>query len=176
MSTGRAACRTHRRGQACAVALAALLGAGCAPARRQPPATDAVLLRVAAAARRDVYGRPVALRPLLGGRALLYFFRTDCPHCADAIAAAPDLAARPGVALVLISRESAERLRAAFGPAPRPGLTVVSDSGGAIMDSALRTLYVPRIVGVEAFAVRLDVTGGGVGLADAAAFLIGGRP
>ncbi len=176
MSTGRAACRTHRRGPACAVALAALLGAGCAPGHRQPPATDAALLRVVATARRDAWGRPVALEPLLAGRALLYFFRTDCPHCAAAIAAAPALGARPGVALVLISRESPERLRAAFGPAPHPGLTLVSDSGGAIMDSALRTLYVPRVVGVEAFAVRLDVTGGGVGLADAAAFLVRERP
>ncbi len=172
MSTGHAARRTHRRGPACAVALAALLGAGCWPGRRQPPATDTALLRVAAAARQDVYGRPVALGPLLAGRALLYFFRTDCPHCAAGVAAARALAGRPGgAALVLVSREPPARLRAAFGPSPRPGLIVVSDSDGAVMAAALPTRFVPRIVGVAGFAVRLDVTGSGLGLADAASAL-----
>ncbi len=174
MSTGRAARRTHRRGTARAVALAVLVGAACAPGRRQPPATDTSLLRLAAAARSDVYGRPLALAPLLAGRAVLYFFRTDCPHCAAGAAAAPGLAARPGgVPLVLISREGPARLRAALGPAPLPGLTVVSDSDGAIMGAALPTLFVPRIVGVAGFKVRLDVTGDGLGIADAAAVLAG---
>jgi hypothetical protein len=168
--TGRAARRTHRRGPACAVALAVLVGAGCAPGHRQPAASDLALRRVAAAVRHDVYGRPASLAPLLEGRALLYFFRTDCPHCAAGAAAA--LAARPGApALVLFSREGPAQLRAALGPSPQPGVTVVSDSDGAVMARALPTLFVPRIVGVEGFAVRLDVTGDGLRLADAAAAL-----
>lgn len=174
MSTGHAVRRTRRRGPACAVALAALVGA-CAPGRRQPPAMDAALPRVAAAARTDVYGRAVALEPLLASRVVLYFFRTDCPHCAAGRAAAAALAGRPGaLPLVLVSREAPERLRAAFGPSPRPGLTILSDSGGAIMAAALPTPFVPRVLGVEHFAVRLDVTGDGLGLADAMAALGGG--
>ncbi len=176
MSTGRTAHRTHRRGPARAVALAVLVGAACAPGQRQPPATNTSLLRLAAAARSDVYGRPLALAPLLAGRVVLYFFRTDCPHCAAGLAASPALAARPrGVPLVLVSREGPARLRSALGQVPRPGLTVVSDSDGAIMGAALPTPFVPRIVGVEGFEVRLDVTGDGLGIADAVAVLSGAR-
>ena len=178
MSTGRATDRTHRRGPARAVALAALVGAACAPGHRQPPATDTSLLRVAAAARTDIYGRPLSLAPILAGRAVLYFFRTDCRHCAAGMAAASALAGRPGagsVSLVLVSREGPARLRAAFGPSARPALTVVSDSDGAIMGAALPTLFVPRLVGVERLSVRLDVTGDGLGIADAVAVLARGE-
>ena len=156
---GHAARRIGRRGPASAAALAAL-AAACAPGARQPRATGAALRRVAAAVRLDAYRRPVDLAPLLAGRAVLYFFRSDCPHCAADLALAPALAARRGApALVLVSREAPAVLRAALGSAPRPGLVVVSDSGGAVMDAALPTRFVPRMVVVERFAVRRDVTG-----------------
>jgi len=172
MSSGRAEHRTHRRGTARAAALAVLVGAGCAARPRQPAATDAALARLASAARVDVDGRGVALETLLAGRAVIYFFRTDCAHCAAGVAAARALAARPGApALVLVSREGAPRLRAVFGPSPRRNLTVLSDVNGAIMDSAVPTRFVPRIVGVERFVVRLDATGDALGLADAVAAL-----
>jgi hypothetical protein len=172
MPMGHAARRISRRGPALAAALAALAVA-CATGGRQPRATDASVRRLAAAVRHDVYHRPVALVPLLAGRVVLYFFRSDCPHCAADVAAAPGLAARPGAPpLVLVSREGPARLRAALGPGPRPGLLVVSDSDGAITDAALPTRFVPRVVVVERFAVRRDVTGqGGGGLAGAMAAL-----
>jgi len=175
---GHATRRISRRGPAFAAALAALASGACATGGRQPWATGASLRRLAAAVRRDVYDRPVALSPLLAGRVVLYFFRTDCPHCAAEVAAAPGLAARPGgPPLVLISRESPASLRAAFGPEPRAGLVVVSDSAGAIMGGALVTRFVPRMVAVERFEVRLDVTGDrGLGLAGAAATLAGDVP
>ena len=173
---GHATRRISRRGPAFAAALAALAAGACAPAGLQPPATGASLRRLVAAVRRDVYGRPVALTPLLAGRVVLLFFRTDCPHCAAEVAAAPGLAARPGAPpLVLISRESPAALRAALGTEPRPGLVVVSDTAGAIMNGALVTRFVPRVVAVEHFEVRMDVTGGhGVGLSEAVASLTGG--
>jgi len=156
---GHAARRIGRRGPACAAALAAL-AAACASGGRQPRATGAALRRVAAAVRFDIYRQPVTLAPSFAGRAVLYFFRSDCPHCAADLAVAPALAARRGApALVLVSREAPALLRAALGPAPRPGLFVVSDSAGAIMDAALPTRFVPRLVVVERFAVRRDVTG-----------------
>lgn len=175
MCMGLATRRISRRGPAFAAALAALAAGACALGGRQPRATGASLQRLVAAVRRDVYDRPVALSPLLAGRVVLYFFRTDCPHCAAEIAVAPGLAARPGAPkLVLVSRESPGRLRAAFGPEPRPGLVVVSDSAGAIMGEALVTRFVPRVVAVERFEVRLDVTGDrGLGLAGAVASLMG---
>jgi len=174
MSMGHAARRISRRGPALAAALAALAAAACAPGARQPRATGASLQRLAATVRHDVYHRPVALAPVLAGRAVLYFFRSDCVHCAADLAAAPALAARRGApTLVLVSREGPARLRAALGPEPRPGLVVVSDSDGAITGAALPTRFVPRVVAVERFAARLDVTGGGVGLAGAMAALSG---
>jgi hypothetical protein len=175
MFTGCVARRISRRGPAFAAALAALACGACAPGGRQPPATDGSLQRLAAAVRRDVYDRPVALEPLLASRVVIYFFRTDCPHCEEGVASAPGLAARPGAPpLVLISRESPAALRAAFGPEPRRGLVVLSDTAGAIMGGALVTRFVPRVVVVERFEVRLDVTGDrGRGLADAVASLTG---
>lgn len=170
--TGRAPRRIGRRGPAIAGALAAALGwAACGGGRVQPAATDASLARLAAAARRDAYGRPIELAPLLADHAVLYFFRTDCPHCAADVAAAARLAARAGTpAVVLVSREGPARLRRAFGPAPRGRLVVLSDSDGAIMGAALPTRFVPRFVGVAGFRVRLDVTGDrGAGLAAALA-------
>jgi hypothetical protein len=171
--TGHAVARTSRRGPVSTGALAALVLGACAPAARQPPATEASLRRVAAAVGSDIYGRAVALGPLLAGRAVLYFFRTDCAHCAASADAARSLAGRPGApALVLISREGPARLRAALGPAPRPGLVVVSDGRGAVMDAALPTRFVPRVVAVARFRVRLDATGArGPGLAEAVAAL-----
>jgi peroxiredoxin len=170
MFTGHAACRIGRRGAAQAAALAALVGLGCAAPAIQPPATRASLERLAAAATADIYQRPVSLAPLLAGRAVLYFFRTDCRYCAADLAAARALAAKPDVpALVLVSRESVARLRAVLGPAPLPGLVVLSDSAGALMDSALITPFVPRVVAVASFRVLLDHTGqGGAGLDGAA--------
>jgi len=174
MSMGHAARRIGRRGPAFAAALAALAMGACAPGGRQPRATGASLGRVAEVVRRDVYHRPVALAPLLAGRAVLFFFRSDCPHCAADVAAAPGLAARPGApALVLISREGPARLRAAFGPGPPAGLLVVSDSDGAITTVALPTRFVPRVVAVERSVVRLDVTGEGAALARALTALSG---
>ncbi len=171
---GHAARRISRRGPACAAALAAL-AAGCAPGGRQPRASGAALRRVAAAVRVDIYRRPVDLAPLLAGRAVLYFFRSDCPHCAAEVAAAPALAARRGApALVLISREGPGRLRTALGSVPRPGLLVVSDSEGAVMDAALPTRFVPRMVVVERFAVRRDVTGADPGTLAGAMAAAGG--
>ena len=161
-STGRASHRIGRRGTATAVALAALGAAACVPAPRQPPATDIALARLAAAVAHDAWGRRVDLRPLLGGRAVLAFCRTDCAHCAADLAAAPGLASRPGApAVVLISRESAARLRAALGPEPPRGLVVVADVAGSVMGpaGALPTPFVPRLVGVAGRRVRLDVTG-----------------
>jgi hypothetical protein len=169
MFTGDA-CRISRRGAAQAAALAALVGLGCAAPPIQPPATRAALERLAAAARTDIHERPVSLAPLLAGRAVLYFFRTDCEYCVAGLAAARALAARRDApALVLISRESAARLRAVFGPTHPRRLVVLSDSGGALMDSALVTPFVPRVVAVAAFRVLLDRTGaGGPGLDGAA--------
>jgi hypothetical protein len=173
LSTGHAARRTSRRGPAFAAALAAL-AAACAAGGRQPRATGASLHRLAAAVRHDIYGRPVALDRLLAGRAVLYFFRSDCPHCAGDVASAPALAGRPDAPpLVLVSREGADHLRSALGPEPQAGLVVVSDSDGAITRAALPTRFVPRIVAVEHFTVRFDVTGG-AGLAGAVAALGGG--
>jgi len=176
--TGHAARRIGRRGPALAAALAALAPFGCAIGGRQPRATSAALRRVAAAVRVDAYGRPVSLAPLLAGRAVLYFFRSDCPHCAPDLAAAPGLADRRGApALVLVSREAPAALRASLGAAPPRGLVVVSDSDGAIMDSALVTRFVPRVVAVERFGVRRDVTGGAPGtLAAAMATASGAAP
>ena len=174
-STGRASRRISRRGPASAGALAALAALACTAVPRRPPATDAGLARLAAAVRHDAYGRPVDLGPLLAGRAALYFFRTDCAHCAEDLAAAPRLAARLGApAVVLLSREGAARLRAALGHEPPGGLIVVADSEGAVMGEggALPTRYVPRYVGVVGSRVRLDVTGGrGAGLGAALAAL-----
>lgn len=170
---GRASRRISRRGPAVAAALAALGWVACAADGVQPVATDASLVRVAAAAHRDVYGRPVALAPLFAGRAVLYVFRSDCPHCAADMAAAPALAARRGApAVILVSRESAARLRAVLGPQPPERLIVLSDSDGAITREALPTRFVPRFVGAAGFRVRLDVTGDrGAGLAAALAAL-----
>jgi hypothetical protein len=168
MCTGRRRRRTHRRGPACAVALAAL-AAACAGRPRQPAATAASLRRLAVAVRHDAYGRPLSLGPLLG--------RTDCAHCAAGLAAARALAAAGDAPpLVVISREAAGRLRAFFGPPARGNLVVVSDEGGAIMRGALPTRYVPRIVAVERFEVRLDATGErGPGLSEVVAELAGGK-
>ena len=167
--TGRAARRIGRRGPALAAVLAALAPAACAIGGRQPRATNAALRRVAAAVRVDAYGRPVSLAPLLAGRAVLYFFRSDCPHCAPDLAAAPGLAGRSGApALVLISREAPATLRAALRAAPPRGLVVVSDAAGAITDTALLTRFVPRVVVVVRFSVRRDVTGGPPGTLAAA--------
>ncbi len=178
MFSGHASRRIGRRGPALAAALAALVVGACAPGGRQPRATGRSLRRVAAAARHDIYHRPVTLAPLLAGRVVLYFFRSDCAHCAADVAAAPGLAARPGAPpLVLVSREGPARLRSALGSAPRPGLLVVSDSDGAITGAALPTRFVPRLVAVEHDAVRLDVTGAPAGsLADAMASLSGRAP
>lgn len=173
MSTGHAARRTSRRGPAFAAALAALAATTCAAGGRQPWATGASLRRLAAAARHDIYDRPVALDRLLAGRVVLYFFRSDCSHCAADVASAPALAGRPGAPpLVLVSREGPARLRSALGPEPRAGLVVVSDSDGTITGAALPTRFVPRVVAVERFTVRLDVTGG-AGLVGAVAALSG---
>jgi hypothetical protein len=177
MSIGHAARRTSRRGPAFAAALAALAVAACAAGPRQPPATDASLRRLAAAMRSDIHHRPLDLAALLADRVVLYFFRTDCPHCAAGVASAPGLAARPGAPpLVLISREGPGRLRAVLGMTPRPGLVVVSDSDGAMTGAALPTRFVPRVVAVERFAVRFDVTGESAALASAMAALSGGTP
>lgn len=175
---GRQGRRTHRRGPAGAVALAALAVATCVARPRQPAATGASLRRLAVTVRHDAYGRPLALGPLLGRRAVLYFARTDCAHCAAGLAAARALTAAGGAPpVVVISHEAAGRLRAFFGPAARPSLMVVSDEGGAIMRGALPTRYVPRIVAVERFEVRLDATGErGPGLREAVAALTGGTP
>ena len=166
----RHACRIGRRGSAQAAALAALVALGCAAPPLQPRATRASLERLAAAATTDIYRRPTQLARLLAGRAVLYFFRTDCPHCARDLAAARALAATPGApALVLVSREGPSRLRAALGPA-LARLVVLSDSDGALMDTALVTRFVPRVVAVAAFRVLLDQTGHeGPGLAGAVA-------
>ncbi|HXY70369.1 MAG TPA: hypothetical protein VEH62_13040 [Gemmatimonadales bacterium] len=174
---GQASRRIRRRGPAVAAALAALAWAACAPDDLQPLATDAALRRVAVAVHRDAYGRAVDLAPLLADRAVIYFFRSDCPHCAADVAAAPAVASRPGApAVVLVSREGPSRLRAALGPAPRGRLVVVSDSDGAVMGTALPTRFVPRVVGAAGFHVRLDVTGDrGAGLA-AAVDLVKGAP
>jgi len=171
MFTGHTACRIGRRGSAQAAALAALVAVGCAMPPLQPPATRASLERLAATAATDVYRRPAQLARLLAGRAVLYFFRTDCPHCAPDLAQARALAATPGSpALVLVSREGASRLRAALGPRRLVRLVVLSDSDGALMDTALVTRFVPRIVAVAGFRVLLDRTGGGgPGLAGAVA-------
>jgi hypothetical protein len=177
MFTGRTCPRTCRRGWVAVAPLAALVTAACAARPPQPAATTASLVRVAAVATHDVYGRPAALFPLLADRVVLYFFRTDCAHCAADLARASALAARAGAPpLVLISREGAERLRAAFGPEPSTGIVVISDSGGAIMGTSLPTRFVPRVVAVRRFRVRLDVTGSrGGGLVRAAAALAGDR-
>jgi len=174
--TGHAKRRIRRRGRAGTRTLAALVAAACAAPTVQPPATPEALQRVAAAVRRDAFDRPVALAPLLADRAVLYFFRTGCEHCAADLAAAPALAGTRGAPpLILISHEDAARLRAALGPGPQAGLVVVSDEAGAIMDSALPTRFVPRVVAVERGRVRLDRTGsGGGGLRRAVALLSGG--
>ncbi len=166
----RHACRIGRRGAAPAAALAALVCLACAAPPLQPPATDASLERLAAAARTDIYGRPALLAPLLAHRAVLYFFRTDCEYCASGVATARALAAKPGApALVLISREGSAALRAALGPAPVARLVVLSDTSGALMDTALVTRFVPRVMAVAHYRVLLDRTGGGgPGLAGAA--------
>ena len=162
----RRACRIGRRGAASAAALAALVGASCAAPPVQPPATHASLRRLAAAAPLDVYRRTVPLASLLAGRAVLYFFRTDCEYCARDLAKARALAARPSSpTLVLVSREGAARLRAVLGRTHLARLVVLSDSDGALMDSALVTRFVPRIVAVAGLRVLLDRTGeGGPGL------------
>ncbi|MGD0992420.1 MAG: hypothetical protein ABR998_08115 [Gemmatimonadales bacterium] len=167
----RHACRIGRRGSAQAAALAALLALGCAAPPLQPRATRASLERLAAAATIDIYRRPTRLARLLAGRAVLYFFRTDCPHCARDLAAARALAAAPGSpALVLVSREGPSRLRAALGPTHLARLVVLSDGDGALMDTALVTRFVPRVVAVAGFRVLLDQTGHeGPGLAGAVA-------
>lgn len=169
MFTGRDACRIGRRGAAQAAPLAALVVA-CAAPPVQPPATRESLERLAAAATTDIYQRPVSLSPLLAGHAVLYFFRTDCPHCAEDLASARTLAGKPDFpAVVLVSRESASRLRAVLGAEPHPGLVVLSDSDGTLMGSALPTRFVPRVVAVAGFRVLLDHTGkGGAGLSGAA--------
>ncbi len=168
MFTGSIAHRIRRRG--CRAALAALAVAACAAPSMQAPATAAALAGVAAAVTHDVYGRRVALGPLLADRAVLFFFRTDCRYCAAELARARSLAGRDGTPpLVLISRQDAAALRAALGPAPRAGLVVVSDSDGAVMRFALPTWYVPRVIAVAGYRVRLDRTGGArAGLAVAA--------
>ena len=177
MITGHAERRIRRRGRARAGALAALVAAACAPPAVQPPATPEALQRLAAAVRHDVFDRPATLAPLLADRAVLYFFRTGCEHCAADLAAAPALAgARGAPPFILISREGASRLRAALGPGPRPGLVVVSDEDGGIMEAALPTHLVPRVVAVERGRVRLDRTGAGGGLRRAAAALSGAGP
>ena len=159
MTTGHAGRRIRRRGRARAGALAALCAVACAPPAVQPPATTESLQLLAAAVRRDVFDRPVTLAPLLADRAVLYFFRTGCDHCAADLAAAPALARAAGAPpLVLISREDAARLRAAL-PGPQPGLVVVSDADGGIMEGALPTRFVPRVVAVARGRVRLDRTG-----------------
>jgi len=167
----RRACRIGRRGAASAAALAALVGLSCAAPRVQPAATRAALERLAAAARQDVYRRAVPLARVLAGRAVLYFFRTDCEYCAADLAQARALAARPrSPTLVLVSRESAARLRAVLGRRHVARLVVLSDSDGALMDSALVTRFVPRIVAVAGLRVLLDRTGkGGPGLEEALA-------
>jgi len=176
MSWGPAARRISRRGAVQAAALAAL-AAACVPGGRQPQVAAAALERLAAAVRQDAYGRPVHLKPLLAGRVVLYFFRSDCPHCAAALAAAPSLATAAGApALVLISREGAARLRAALGPAPRSGLLVLSDSDGAVMEAAVPTRFVPRLVAVAGSAVRRDETGADADLGRAVAELSAGAP
>ncbi len=178
MFTGHASGRIGRRGGAWAAALAALAATGCSAPAVQPPATRRALERLAAAARTDVYQRPVSLAPILAGRAVLYVFRTDCRYGAADLAAARTLAANPDVpAVVLVSRESAARLREALGPEARPNLVILSDSDGVLME-ALPTRFVPRVVAVAGFRVLLDHTGqggaglGGAGLAAAAG---GGR-
>jgi hypothetical protein len=170
MFTGHA-CRIGRRGSAQAGALAALVVLGCVAPSVQPPATRASLERLATAATTDIYRHPARVALLLSGRAVLYFFRTDCRYCAADLAKARALAATPGSpALVLVSREGASRLRAALGPAHLARLVVLSDSDGALMDSALVTRFVPRVVAVAGFRVLLDRTGhGGPGLAGAVA-------
>jgi hypothetical protein len=166
----RHACRIGRRGAASAAALAALVAVGCAMPPLQPPATQESLERLAAAATTDIYGRPASLAPYFADRAVLYFFRTDCRYCAAGLAMARALASRPGSpALVLVSREGAARLRAALGP-HLARLVVLSDSDGALMDTALVTRFVPRVVAVAGLRVLLDQTGqGGPGLAGAVA-------
>lgn len=178
MFTGHRACRIGRRGAAPAAALAALVAGACAAPPVQPPATRQALERLAAAARADIYQRPVALAPLLADRAVLYFFRTDCAYCAADLAEARTLAARPGFpAVVLVSREPAARLRAALGAEPSPGLVVLSDSAGALMGAALPTRFVPRVIAVASFRVLIDHTGkGGAGLNGAAAIATAPRP
>jgi peroxiredoxin len=162
MFTGHAARRIGRRGAAQVVALAALVGLDCAAPSVQPPATRASLERLASAVTADVFGRPASLEPLLADRAVLYFFRTDCRYCAAGLAAARALAARPDApALVLISRESAARLRAVLGPGHLTRLVILSDSGGALTDSALVTPFVPRVIAVARYRVLLDETGRG---------------
>ncbi|HVO34989.1 MAG TPA: hypothetical protein VMT21_05440 [Gemmatimonadales bacterium] len=172
------ACRIGRRGSAQAAALAALVVLGCAAPPLQPPATRASLERLAAAATTDIYRRPAQVTRLLAGRAVLYFFRTDCRYCAADLAKARALAATPGSpALVLVSREGAARLRAALGPAHLARLVVLSDSDGALMDSALVTRFVPRVVAVAGYRVLLDRTGhGGPGLAGAVALAAAREP
>jgi hypothetical protein len=173
--TGHATRRIRRRGLAGASALAALVAADCAVPAVQPRATAESLRKVVAAVRQDVFRQPVALGPVLAERAVLYFFRTGCVYCAADVAAAPGLAATRGFPpLILVSRESPSRLRSSLGPGPRPGLVVVSDSDGSIMDAALPTRFVPRVIAVERGQVRLDVTGNrGGGLSRAAAALAG---
>jgi hypothetical protein len=174
MLTGHAERRIGRRGAVGAATLAAAWAA-CAAPPVQPPATRHSLERLAAAARFDIYGRPAAIGPLLAGRAVLYFFRTDCPHCAADLAVARALAARPDLpAIILVSRESAARLREVLGPTPAR-LVVLSDSAGALMGTALPTRFVPRVVLVSGYRVLLDQTGeGGAGLGGAAGARGGG--
>jgi hypothetical protein len=97
---------------------------------------------------------------------VLYFFRTDCEYCQAGLSAVRTLAAAPrSPALVLVSRESAARLRAVLGPRGLRRLVVLSDSGGVLTDTALVTRFVPRIVAVAGYHVLLDQTGqGGPGL------------
>jgi hypothetical protein len=174
--TGHGMRRIRRWGPARAGALAAL--AACAGPAVQPGATEESLRRVAAVVRHDVFHEPVSLGPMLAKRAVLYFFRTGCEYCAADLAAAPAFAARREFpALILISRESPARLRSALGARSRNRLVVVSDSDGRIMDGALPTRFVPRVVVVERGRIRLDVTGErGGGLARAAAVLSSAVP
>jgi hypothetical protein len=167
----RHACRIGRRGATQAAALAALACAGCAAPPVQPPATRESLQRLAAAARTDIWGRGAPLGSLLAARAVLYFFRTDCEFCATDLAKARALAAKPSSpALVLVSREGSAHLRAALGRRRPAHLVVLSDSDGALMDTALVTRFVPRVVAVAGFRVLLDRTGrGGPGLEGALA-------
>ena len=162
--------RIGRRGAAAAAALAALGALACAAPRVQPPATRASLERLAAAATTDIYGRPASLAAVLADRAVVYVFRTDCRYCAAGLATARVLAARPeSPVLVLVSREDAARLKAAIGPVPPKRLVVLADPSGALMDSALVTRFVPRVIAVAGFRVLLDQTGqGGPGLERAA--------